>query len=396
MNFSLYIAKRYLLSKKGSSTISIITGIATVGIIVVSAALFVVLSGFLGLKNFSLQFLNASDPDIKISSSRGKSFMVTDSIINLLKNDKNIVAYSKVIEERAFFEYHKKTHIAYLKGVDTNYSRINQIDTTVVRGSWLDADFPKAVVVGSGIAGTLSVGIFNYDEPLKIYVPKPGKGYISNPKNSLQTVHTQPIGIYRIIDEIDYKFTFASLPLAQQLLGYDPKQISAIEIKIAEGSKENKIAKYLQKSIGNKFKVKTRKEQNVAIYKMLNTENLILYLVFTLIVIIALFNALGAIIMIILDKQSSITTLYNLGTPLKSIRNIFTLQGFLLTLFGLFAGLVIGISLVFIQKKYQLFMITQSIPYPVEFSFTNLAIVVATITLLGFITAKIASRKVLP
>lgn len=396
MNFSLYIAKRYLLSKKGSSTISIITGIATVGIIVVSAALFVVLSGFLGLKNFSLQFLNASDPDIKISSSQGKSFMVTDSIIKLLKNDKNIVAYSKVIEERAFFEYHKKTHIAYLKGVDTNYSRINQIDTTVVRGSWLDADFPKAVVVGSGIAGTLSVGIFNYDEPLKIYVPKPGKGYISNPKNSLQTVHTQPIGIYRIIDEIDYKFTFSSLQLAQQLLGYDPKQISAIEIKIVEGSKENEIAKYLQKSIGNKFKVKTRKEQNVAIYKMLNTENLILYLVFTLIVIIALFNALGAIIMIILDKQSSITTLYNLGTPLKSIRNIFTLQGFLLTLFGLFVGLFIGISLVFIQKKYQLFMITQSIPYPVEFSFTNLAIVVATITLLGFITAKIASRKVLP
>lgn len=396
MNFSLYIAKRYLLSKKGSSTISIITGIATVGIIVVSAALFVVLSGFLGLKNFSLQFLNASDPDIKISSSQGKSFMVTDSIIKLLKNDKNIVAYSKVIEERAFFEYHKKTHIAYLKGVDTNYSRINQIDTTVVRGSWLDADFPKGVVVGSGIAGTLSVGIFNYDEPLKIYVPKPGKGYISNPKNSLQTVHAQPIGIYRIIDEIDYKFTFSSLPLAQQLLGYDPKQISAIEIKIAEGSKENEIAKYLQKSIGSKFKVKTRKEQNVAIYKMLNTENLILYLVFTLIVIIALFNALGAIIMIILDKQSSITTLYNLGTPLKSIRNIFTLQGFLLTLFGLFVGLVIGISLVFIQKKYQLFMITQSIPYPVEFSFTNLAIVVATITLLGFITAKIASRKVLP
>lgn len=396
MNFSLYIAKRYLLSKKGSSTISIITGIATMGIIVVSAALFVVLSGFLGLKNFSLQFLNASDPDIKISSSRGKSFMVTDSIIKLLKNDKNIVAYSKVIEERAFFEYHKKTHIAYLKGVDTNYSRINQIDTTVVRGSWLDADFPKGVVVGSGIAGTLSVGIFNYDEPLKIYVPKPGKGYISNPKNSLQTVHTQPIGIYRIIDEIDYKFTFSSLPLAQQLLGYDPKQISAIEIKIAEGSKENEIAKYLQKSIGNKFKVKTRKEQNVAIYKMLNTENLILYLVFTLIVIIALFNALGAIIMIILDKQSSITTLYNLGAPLKSIRNIFTLQGFLLTLFGLFVGLFIGISLVFIQKKYQLFMITQSIPYPVEFSFTNLAIVVATITLLGFITAKIASRKVFP
>lgn len=397
MNFSLYIAKRYLFSKKGNHTITIITGIATVGIIIVSAALFIVLSGFLGLKSFSLQFLNISDPDIKITSVKGKSFFVTDSVQQILKENSKIIAFSKVIEERAFFEYNNKTHIAYIKGVDTSYTNVCKVDTTVYLGTWLNAaEFPKGIVVGNGISNALSTGIFNYDKSLKIYVPKPGRGYISSPKNSLQFIYTQPIGIYKLTDEVDNKFTFTSLNLAQQLLNYQPNQVSAIEIKIKNLDNKQEVITYLQNKLGDTFSIKTREQLNQVFYKMLNVENLVLYLIFTLIVVIALFNALGAIIMMILDKQNSITTLYNLGASIPSIRKIFVLQGFLLTLLGLFIGLTIGVILILIQKKYHPFMITEHIAYPVEFSLANLLLVMITVTTLGFITSKIAGRRVFP
>ncbi len=394
MNFSLYIAKRYLFSKKSNNTITIITWIAALGTIIVSAALFVVLSGFLGLKNFSVQFLNLSDPDIKITATQGKSFLMTDHIKEILKSNKNIAHFSKVLEERAFFEYNKKTHIASIKGVDKEYLSVIDLDTVVYQGTWLDPVISKGVVIGNGIANTLSMGVFNYDEALKIYVPKPGKGYALSPKNSLRTIHTQPIGIYKTIDEMDYKYVFATLSTAQQLLGYKPNQIYAIELKVTNSEEKESIVKDLQTQLGNTFEVKTREQLNEVFYKMLNTENLVLYLIFTLIVIIALFNTLGAIIMMILEKQESIKTLYNLGASVKSIKNIFVLQGFLLTLLGLLIGLVIGIALVFAQKHYQMLMITEHLPYPVEFSLYNVFIVFITVATLGFITSKIAGRRV--
>ncbi len=394
MNFSLYIAKRYLFSKKSNNTITIITWIATLGIIIVSTALFVVLSGFLGLKNFSVQFLNLSDPDVKITATQGKSFLMNDRIKDILQANKDIAHFSKVVEEKAFFEYNKKTHIASIKGVDNQYLSVIDLDTTVYLGTWLDSVISKGVVIGSGIANTLSTGIFNYDEPLKIYVPKPGKGYTLSPKNSLRTIHTQPIGIYKTIDEMDYKYVFATLSTAQQLLGYEPNQIYAIELKVTNPTQKESVAKDLQNQLGATFEVKTREQLNEVFYKMLNTENLVLYLIFTLIVIIALFNTLGAIIMMILEKQESIKTLHNLGASAKSIKRIFVLQGFLLTLLGLSIGLAIGTILVITQKHYQMLMITEHLPYPVEFSFFNLLIVFITVALLGFITSKIAGRRV--
>ncbi len=346
------------------------------------------------LKNFSVQFLNLSDPDIKITATQGKSFLMNDRIREILKSNKNIAHFSKVVEERAFFEYNQKTHIASIKGVDKEYLSVIDLDTVVYQGTWLDPVISKGVVIGNGIANTLSMGVFNYDEALKIYVPKPGKGYSLSPKNSLRTIHTQPIGIYKTIDEMDYKYVFSTLSTAQQLLGYKPNQIYAIELKVTHPEEKESIAKELQTQLGNTFEVKTREQLNEVFYKMLNTENLVLYLIFTLIVIIALFNTLGAIIMMILEKQESIKTLYNLGASVKSIKNIFVLQGFLLTLLGLSIGLVIGIALVFAQKHYQMLMITEHLPYPVEFSISNIFIVFITVATLGFITSKIAGRKV--
>lgn len=394
MNFPLYIAKRYLFSKSSNNTINIITGIATVGVIIGTLALFIVLSGFSGLRTFSVGFLNTSDPDIKITSVKGKSFDFNTNIQTILNSQKGITSFSKVIEERAFFEFHKKTHIAYIKGVDTNYTKVNSMDTTVYVGTWLDAEIPLGVVVGNGISNTLSLGVFNFLEPLKIYVPKAGKGYITNPKNAFKKINTQPIGIFALVGDLDSKFTFISLELAQELLSYTPNQISAIELKVSDNSDRAKIITELKSKLGSQFKIETREQLNAVFYKMLNTENLASYLIFTLILIIALFNVIGAIIMMILDKRDNLKTLYSIGATIKEIKQVFILQGFMLSVFGLFIGLLLGVSLVLLQMKYHLFMITQNLAYPVELTLLNIITVIFTILVLGFLASKIASSRI--
>jgi len=394
LNFPLYIAKRYLFSKSSNNTINIITGIATIGVVIGTLALFIVLSGFSGLRTFSVGFLNTADPDIKITSAKGKSFNFNTDIQTILNNQNGVASFSKVIEERAFFEFNKKTHIAYIKGVDANYTKVNSMDTTVYVGTWLDAKIPLGVVVGNGISNTLSVGVFDFLEPLKIYVPKAGKGYITNPKNAFKKINTQPIGIFALVGELDSKFTFISLELAQELLSYAPEQISAIELKVTNNNDRVEIIAELKNKLGSQFKIETREQLNAVFYKMLNTENLASYLIFTLILIIALFNVIGAIIMMILDKRDNLKTLYSIGATIKEIKQVFILQGFMLSVFGLFVGLSLGIALVLLQMKYHLFMITQHLAYPVELTLLNVITVIITILILGFLASKIASSRI--
>ncbi len=393
MNFPFYIAKRYLFSKSSNNAINIITFIATLGVIVSSIALFIVLSVFSGLKNFSLSFIRTVDPDLKISSVEGKSFFYNDSIKKLLVKDK-IASYTKIVEERVFLNYNDKSHVASIKGVDTNYLYVNRLDTAVYFGNWLNYTAKHTVVVGSGIANALSIGAYDFLESLKIFVPKPGTGYITSPKTAFTQVNTQPIGVYRLTDDIDKKYVYANLTLAQELLNYKSNQVTAIEIKLKEKTNVKDLQSEIQNDLGSRFKVQTREQLNSVFYKMLNTENLVSYLVFTLILIIALFNVIGAIVMMIIDKRDNLKTLFHLGADIREIRKVFVLQGFLLTLFGLFIGLAIAIPFILLQKKYGFVMITQTLAYPVEFHWINVLLVIFTIVVLGFIAANIASGRI--
>lgn len=393
MNFSYYIAKRYLFTKNSNNAINIITLIASFGVIVGALALFIILSGFSGLRTFSYSLLDISDPDIKISTTKGKTFSATDSLEEILKGHKDIIAYSKVLEQRVFLTYKDKPHIAYVKGVDKNYTHVTQIDSAIVVGNWLDSRYKNTAILGNGISYKLSLGIMNFTEPLEIYVPKPGTK-IANPANAFRKVEAQITGIYSGTEEFENKYVFVNLPLAQELLRYDTDQVSGIEIKLRNNEDAVAFASEFQKIVGNDFKVETRAQLNALFYKVINTENFVSYLIFTLIVIIALFNVIGAIIMMIIDKKQNLKTLFNIGASLKEIKKIFVLQGFLLTLIGTFIGLILGVVLVLLQQKYELFMITQNIAYPVEFRSVNFIIVALTIILLGYFAAKIASSRI--
>ena len=393
MSFPLYIAKRYLFSKTSNNAINIITIIASFGVIIGSLALFIILSGFSGLRTFSYSLLEASDPDIKITSVKGKSFLFTDDINSILKDNPSIEKRSKIIEERVFLEYNDKNEIAYIKGVEDNYAAITQIDSSLNIGTWLDAKFLNTAVIGNGISRKLSLGILNFGKPLTIMVPKPGTGFI-NPRNAFYKTNVQVVGVYTGSEDFESKYVFVDFNLAKSLLRFKENQISGIEIKLTKNSDSDEIAEELQKKIGSSFKVQTKQQLNEVFYKVINTENFVSYLIFTLIVIIALFNVIGAIIMMIIDKKENLKTLFSLGATVKDIKKIFVLQGFLLTFFGMLIGLTIGVILVFLQKQFGWFMITQNLPYPVELRFTNLLIVIATITILGFLASKIASSRI--
>ncbi|AUC85464.1 ABC transporter permease [Polaribacter sp. ALD11] len=393
MSFPYYIAKRYLFSKTSNNAINIITIIASFGVIVGALALFIILSGFSGLRTFSYNLLDVSDPDIKITTTIGKSFFITEDIKEVLTSNTSIKETSKVIEERVFLEYNEKTAIAFIKGVEENYTKISKIDSSLSVGTWLQKDFSNTAVIGRGISNKLSLGILSYGEPLKIMIPKPGKGFI-NPRKPFYEIETQIVGVYLGTEEFESKYVFTSIEQARGLLHFKENEVTAIELKLNSSKESNDVAEMLRISLGQNFKVQTKEQLNEVFYKVINTENFVSYLIFTLIVIIALFNVIGAIIMMIIDKKSNLKTLFSLGATIKEIKKIFILQGFLLTFFGMCIGLLLGIALVFLQKKFELFMIVPDLAYPVEFRFMNLLIVFCTITVLGFIAAKIASSRI--
>jgi lipoprotein-releasing system permease protein len=363
------------------------------GIIVGAMALFVVLSVFSGLKVFSLSFTSDIDPDLKISSILGKSFLVSPSQEEQIKKMEGVASYSKIIEERVLFVFEDKQVVTYLKGVDPNFSKVNDIKKTLYNGQWIEPDTYQ-VVVGYGIAQKFSMGLLDFNKQLEVLVPKPGRGAITNPAQAFNKTDVFPVGIYAISEDIDSKYVFADLGLAQELLEYKTNQISGIEIKEKKDADEAAIIEKLQTIFNNKITIKNRAQLNEALYKMLNTENIAVYLIFTLVIVVALFNLIGALIMMILDKKGNLKTLFNLGTEIKDLRKIFLLQGTLLSVFGGIIGLLLGIGIVLLQQHFQLVMITPTLAYPVVFTLENVLIVMGTIVTLGFIASLIASSRV--
>lgn len=393
MNFSLYIAKRYLFTRSSNNAINIITGIAATGVVLGALSLFIVLSGFSGLKDFSLQFTNVFDSDLKVIPAKGKTLTFTSYIEDKINNIQGVEAYSKVIQERIFLQYRGKNHIALIKGVDENYKNVNPVDSILFLSEWFTPN-QNEVVIGLGISSKLSLGVMDYSDLLEIYVPKPGKGQILNASNAFTKKGVVVSGMYQINEELDSKYIFSDIEFARSLLNLDSNKISSIEFKFLPNYSEDDIRIQLKEIFSEEIILKNRIQQNDALYKMLNTENIAVYLIFTLVLIIALFNVIGSIIMMILDKRKNIKTLYSLGAKISDIRKIFFLQGVLMSTLGGLLGIFLGVIIVFIQMKFEFVKITRTLAYPVKLDLSNIIVVFATITILGIIASKIASSRV--
>jgi len=393
VSFSLYIAKRYLFTPSSNNAINIITGIAATGVVVGVMALFIVLSGFGGLKAFSLQFSSFFDSDLKVFPITGKTIIIDDKLSSEILKIEEITAVSKVIEERVYLQYKGKNHLATIKGVDTNYGKVNPIDSILYFGDWLVPN-QEEVVIGLAVVSKLSLGTRDYGNLLKLNVPKPGKGQVLDPTKAFSSSRAVVSGVYAVNDDLNGKYVFSDIGFARNLLSLDDTKVSALEIKLKEDTDEESVIAILNELFKSNAIIKTRTQQNDALYKMLNAENLAAYFICTLISIIALFNVAGSIIMMILDKRSNINTLYSLGATMKEIRKVFYYQGILITLCGAFIGLLLSVLIVILQQKFSLIYLGPDLPYPVSLEFKNMVIVLLTITVLGVFASKIASSRV--
>lgn len=374
---------------------NIINFITFLVIVIGSAALFIVLSAFSGLKSFSLQFSNAFDPDLKALPVTGKFFSISEEKEQKLANLGYIAHYSKEIEERVYLTFRDKSHLATLKGVDENFNLTTGIDSTLYFGDWGLTNYSS--VIGIGVFNTLGVPINNYQTPMVALAPKPGKGSINQQVMSSEPYNTLPLvvaGVFSVEEELDRTYVFTELNTVQTLLEKDSLSISAVNFKLAEGASLEEAKNEINKIFEGKTYILSRQELNGTLYKMLNTENLATYLIFTLVLIIALFNVVGAIIMMILDKQQNLRTLFAVGAPIKHLRRIYFLQGMLTTIFGGIIGVLFGVLLVGSQLVFEWIRITPSLAYPVSLNLTNLFVVLVTIFTLGFISSKIASSRI--
>lgn len=358
-------------------------------------ALFIVLSGFSGLKEFSLQFTNQFDSDLKILPESGKTISFTAAQRQELLKIEGIEVFSEIIEERVFLHYKGKNHIAYIKGVDSVYGKVNPLDSIMLAGLWFEPNLNE-VVIGLGTSSKLSLYLNDYSNPLEIYVPKPGTGQLNtlDPTNAFTKKQTIVSGVYSVNEDLDSKYVFTDMDFARDLLSLDEAKISAIEIKMLSNASEEDVRANIEKVFPEGVLIKNRIQQNDALYKMLNTENIAVYLIFTLVLIIALFNVVGSIIMMVLDKRKNIKTLYNMGASLKEIRRIFFLQGTLMTVLGGLVGISLGVLAVLAQLKFEFVAITSTLPYPVKLKLINVVVVFVTISVLGIIASKIASSRV--
>ncbi len=387
------IAWRYFFSKSQQTVINRINSIALLVIIVATASLMIVLSAFSGLKEFGLSFSNAFDPDYKVLPRKGKVILLDNLSIKKLEKISCINALAPVLEEKVFLSFNEKSQVAFLKGINKHYLSVIPADSLVAIGEWLVPE-SNSVVAGYGIGASMDLGVYDYSNFLNISVPKKSiKGNLNqNPFYSQQAV---VVGLYQISQDIDKKYVFSSISFARKLFQYPKDAYSAIEIQIKPNTSHDFLSQELRKILGENFVLKDRVAQNTALYKMLKTENIAVYLIFTLVLIIAMFNVVGALVMMILDKKPDMKILEAMGATTNSLKKVFFILGLLISLIGGAIGIVFASLLIVIQQvRPLLFVPGTSLPYPVNWEFENFILVIMTLTILGMISSGWVSRGI--
>ena len=391
MSVALKIAWRYFFSKSGQTVINRINSIALLVIIVATSALMIVLSAFSGLKDFGLSFSNIFDPDFRIIPKLGKTISLDSSKIRRLEKVDGIKAFSPILEEKVFLSFKEKNQVAHLKGVGLDYLNVIRADSLVSVGEWLVPE-SNAIVAGYGIGADMDLGVYDYGSFLNISIPRKNLNS-SLRQNPFYTQQAVTIGLYQISEDIDKKYIFSTLDFARDLLQYPQNVFSSIEIKASPEANSKDLKKKIQKIMGDSVQIKDRTQINTALYKMLNTEHLAIYLIFTLVLIVALFNVVGALVMMILDKKPQMNILKAMGITQHQLGQTFFLLGMMIVLFGGIIGLVLSSVLILIQQWDPFINIPgTSLAYPVKWEFENILIVMGTLLLLGSLASAWASR----
>ncbi len=386
------IAKKYFFSKKKSGTynaVTVISSISLLGYIVGTCALIIILSVFNGFENLFAKMYSNFDAELQITATHSKTFKQSDINFGAIAKVSEIETTSKVLEENVLLRYNNKETIATAKAVDENYLKTIHLDTCIEAGEAIiqngDTNF---ALCGEALAYQLGVDPGDQFNFLSIYAPKKGEINFVNPENAFNRDLIIPAGIFAIQPDIDGKYILVPLRFLTQLLEKE-NELSAIEIKLKNSSDLTKAQTKLQAILGNKFTVKTRFEQREAFYKLVKTEKLISYIIILFILIIAIFNTIGTLYLLVMEKTREIKILHSMGLTASKIANIFAWQSLFIAAVGGFIGLILGFIICFAQQYFGFIKInpTSPIAYPIQFAIVDAFIVLFTIIILGLLTA---------
>ncbi|ROI09946.1 ABC transporter permease [Chryseobacterium sp. H3056] len=392
-NTSFYIASRYLLAKKGSTAVTFITWLAAVAMLVAVAAMFIIISVFSGLEDLNQDLIANLHADLTIKNAKGKTLSDIDKATKILAKNKEIAHFSKVIEEKAYVRYRENGDIANLRGVDSAYIFVNPINENIFYGTYPSFKYSNEVLMENKLDNRLTIPIGEGSEYATVLMPKPGTGIISKEEDIFTKREIFVSGVFPGNDQLDNTI-ISPLELVQQLLNLPKNAAYQIVIKLHNPEKADEVKADLMQMLGNKYDIKTKKEENAAFWKMINTEKLFIYLIFMLVIFITTFNLAGAIIILQLDKKEQAKSLISLGMNLKSLRNIYFYTGILIVFFGIICGLILGTAVCYLQINTGFFKAGSNtdLPFPVRVTFMNYVIVTATASFFGVGIARIFSK----
>ena len=397
MNTAFYIAKRYLFAKKSTNAINIISAISVLGVFVGSTALIIILSVFNGFEEMVLKMFNTITPQIIIQPTQGKTFDPNTVYFKDLKSNKAIYSFTEVLSENALIWYNNKQVPALVKGVSSDFTKNQSLDTIMVEGHFIleNKNGPTAVI-GSALQAYLGVNAADPFEQLRIYSPKKGltTGSI-NPLDDFTVLNISPSGVFEVQQEFD-NIIIVPLKFARELLT-EEKNVTAIEINVNQGIDPENLKDEIAEKLGTAFIVKNRVQQNQALYNVLGSEKWMVYIILTFILIIAIFNIIGSLTMLVIDKLKDISILHSLGAGKKLIKKIFLLEGMMITLTGCIFGLLIGFLFCLFQQQTGFFKMGEtnllvSNSYPIAFKWKDFILVFVTVTIFSFIASALASN----
>jgi lipoprotein-releasing system permease protein len=399
VNLPFYIAKRYLLGKKSQNAINIISGISVLGIATGTMALVIVLSVFNGFDSLVKSLYNTFDPDIQISSRKEKTFTPDPAAKQAILSLPGVSALSEVLEDNVLLLYNDRQHIATIKGVDEAFKDVSGLDSMVYDGEMKLRDQNRPyVVVGQGVAYSLGINLAFID-PLFIYtIDRKARINMSQPEESIRRNFIYPSGIFSIEQDYDSRYIICPIDFVRDLLLYE-KEVTCLEVKLDPGYPGEEVQQEIMSLMGAGFHVKNREQQNEMFYRVMRSEKWAIFLILTFILIIASFNIIGSLSMLIIDKKKDILTLRNMGAGNRLIKRIFLVEGWLISVIGSIIGMVLGTLISWVQQRFGLIELTGSgsfiiDAYPVQIDTLDLVLIWITVLAIGFLAARYPVQQI--
>lgn len=400
MNLPVHIAKRYLFSKKSHNAINIVSGISVAGVAVVTAAMVIVLSVFNGFEGLVISLYNVFEAPIVVSPAEGKTLDLSSIPTDEILATEGVIGFVEVLEESCLIRYRDKQYFARIKGVSDNFIELTDIDSMVIDGDpFMHVNGAPAALVGSGVAYHLSASVNDPLNPLEVYVPKRGTKATVDPSKAFNVKQIFATGIFSIQADFDLQYVITPIQFARELLNHEGK-VSSLELALNPTANMEVVREGVQEKLGSDYVVKDRFQQNEILYKIMKSEKWAVFMILSFILMISIFNVIGSLTMLILEKKKDINILRSMGASEQLIQRIFILEGIFISLIGAVGGLILGLLVCWAQIQFEIVKLNSGgnyivQAYPVEVQPMDVLYVFLVVATIGLLAAWLPVRKII-